>query len=218
MLFEAIRRHPEVREAYRNGMPATAMPWQPFTVLVLAWFPKAWPELDESVRRTLIQLSLDPLFKPPRGFTFYPRDRQAQMRASVRVLRLPSKEDPEAAMQFLRTAKRFVEAGFIIAAVDNKTKDAVMHAFTAIKHMPRSPRAADLVLKKLAPQEDVVHGQFGEWKATQGFQVVTINKRLAKGRKMLIEERNFNFRSICAEFEELDRSAKASDFISRLIL
>ena len=58
----------------------------------------------------------------------------------MQVLRLPPSDEPVAAQGFVKRARKFADAGFLIVAVDNKTAQSVRYACEAIADLPRSFR------------------------------------------------------------------------------
>jgi hypothetical protein len=69
----------------------------------------------------------------------------------MQPLRLPeASENSDAVKAFVEHAQKFVDAGFLIVAVDNKTKQGVRYACEAIEALPRSFRKADVKKERIA--------------------------------------------------------------------
>ncbi|MGA2029026.1 MAG: hypothetical protein ABSG87_03025, partial [Verrucomicrobiota bacterium] len=118
--------------------------WQYFTGWVVINLPKSWPELDDMAKHGIIKSSYSPWSLPPEGFSTFPTDKAEQMEVAMQVLRLPEKfESFDGAKKFLEYARKFVDAGFEIVAVDKKQNQAVRAAFEAIEKLPPTFRAAD---------------------------------------------------------------------------
>jgi hypothetical protein len=154
MIYEAMRRRPEVQQAWVEGKFLFGdNGWQYFTGWVVMNLPRSWPELDELTRRSVIEAMQSPWFVPPRGYSTFP-DKSVPEKckeAAIQPLRLPEPgEDPAAAMAFVEHARKFVDAGFEIFAVDNKTNQSVRYACDAIEAMPRSFRKADMDIERIA--------------------------------------------------------------------
>jgi hypothetical protein len=146
--YEAARRRSEVQEAWLKGQfRFEDNGWQYFTGRVVNNLPKSWPELDDMTKRGIIESSYSHWSVPPEGLSTFPTNKAKakQMKVVLMKLRLPEKfESFDGAKRFLEYARKFVNAGFEIIAVDNKTKQAVRLACKAIEAMPRSFRKADL--------------------------------------------------------------------------
>jgi hypothetical protein len=143
--YEAARRRLEVQKAWLKGQFSfCANGWQYFTGWVVINLPKSWPELDDITKRGIIKSSYSPWSVPPEGFSTFPTDKAEQMKVAMQVLRLPEKfESFDGAKKFLEYARKFVDAGFEIVAVDKKQNQAVRAAFEAIEKLPPTFRAAD---------------------------------------------------------------------------
>ena len=68
----------------------------------------------------------------------------------MQVLRLPASDDLMAAQEFVKRARKFEDAGFLIVGVDNKTNQSVRYACEAIGTLPRSFRKADCGQERIA--------------------------------------------------------------------
>ncbi len=148
LIYEGFRRRPEVQQAWLEGNDLIgANGWQPFVGFAVMHLPKSWAELHEITQVTLLEEIHSPLFVPPRGYSTFPdKSSPEQCReAAMQVLRLPPPDDPELAQAFVKHARRFVDAGFLIVAVDNKTGQGVRYAAEAIQRLQRSFRKADMV-------------------------------------------------------------------------
>jgi len=146
MWYEAARRRPEVQQARLEGkFLFGANGWQNFTGWVVNNLPKPWPKLDVITKQGIIEASYGPWSIPPQGYSTFPETvRAEQQNAAMQILRLPESSDAEAAQGFVEHARRFVDAGFIIVAVDKKQNQALRFAFEAIKTLPPTFRKADL--------------------------------------------------------------------------
>jgi hypothetical protein len=144
--YEAARRRQEVQQAWIKGeFLFNANGWQSFTGWVVNNLPKSWPELDDITKPGIIKSSYSPWSVPPEGFSTFPTDKGEQMKVAMQVLRLPEKfESFDGAKKFLEYARKFVDAGFEIVAVDKKQNQAVRAAFEAIEELPPTFRKADL--------------------------------------------------------------------------
>jgi len=146
MWYEAARRRPEVQRAWVEGkFSFCANDWQFFTGYVVMYLPYPWPALSPLVKRGLIETSYSPWAVPPAGYSTFPETSRAEQRkVSMQVFRLPQKDDPGAAQGFIERLRRFVDAGFLLVAVDKKQNQAVRAACEAIEALPRTFRKADL--------------------------------------------------------------------------
>jgi hypothetical protein len=144
--YEAARRRHEVQEAWVKGQFLFgANGWQNFTGWVVENLPKSWPELDGITKGGLIKSSYSPWSVPPAGYSTFPSDEAEQIKVSMQVLHLPEAfENFDHAKRHLEYVRKFVDAGFKIVAVDNKTKQGIRYACKAIEALKRSVRKADV--------------------------------------------------------------------------
>lgn len=154
--YEAARRRPEVQEAWVKGQFLMgANGWQQFTAWVVENLPESWPELEVIVKAGLIKSSYSLWSVPPAGYSTFPTGKAEQMKVSLQVLHLPEAfESFDQAKKFLEHVRKFVDAGFEIVAVDNKTKQGIRYACKAIESLKRSVRKADVkkvILHHLPP-------------------------------------------------------------------
>ena len=146
MWYEAARRRCEVQQAWLDGKSNLRdNGWQEFTMWVVINLPRPWPALDPETKKSMIEASYSPLAVPPAGYSTFPEtDKAEQRKVSMQVLRLPPKNDPTEAQRFVERARRFVDAGFLIVALDKKQNQAVWAAFEAIETLPPTFRKADI--------------------------------------------------------------------------
>lgn len=149
LIYEAMRRHPEVQRAWLKKQNLIGESgWQIFVGYVVIHLRQSWVELDEITRGAMRELIHSPWFVPPRGYSTFPDKSGSEKcrKAAMQVLRLPNPaESASAAQAFVTYAQKFVDAGFLIVAVDNKTKQGVRYAAEAIERLQRSFRKADLI-------------------------------------------------------------------------
>lgn len=179
LIYEAMRRRQEVQQAWLDGKCLFVVSgFQDFTVWVINNLPLSWPELDEITQGGIIQSMHSPWFIPPRGYSTFPenperapgklkgekrRQWEAEtkerrkvaakrcQKAALQVLHLPeASESSDRLKAFVEHAQKFLDAGFVIVAVDNKTKQGIRYACEAIEALPRSIRKADLKLERVA--------------------------------------------------------------------
>ena len=155
VIYEAMRRRPEVRRAWLDGKFLFHYNgWQTLTGFVVNHLPQPWPELSTMTRGGIVEAMLSPLFIPPKGYSNFPDNKAKQAEVSMHLLRLPASDDPAEAQAFLRHARRWADAGFLIVALDKKQNQAVRAAFEAIAKLPPTFRSADLkpiMLHRLPP-------------------------------------------------------------------
>ena len=243
--YEAARRRPEVQRAWLEGQSLTGdNGWQYFTGWVVTNLPRSWPELEPVTKRSIIKSSYSPWSVPPAGYSTFPTNKAEQMKVAMQVLRLPEKfESFDGAKKILEYARKFVDAGFEIVAVDKKQNQAVRAAFEAIEKLPPTFRKADLkevMFYHLPPdisdsdRQKLVEKQkngtltkqdldepwkkwdlHSPWHKTATVQEHVFHKR-KRGEK-LVEEKLFNFDQICRDFERLDSGlTPQGDFVHRL--
>ena len=179
LIYEAMRRRPEVQQAWLEGKFLFGENgWQHFTGWVVWNLPRSWPELDDMAKGGIIKAMHSPWFIPPQGYSTFPENpehapeklkgnerklweaktkeqREAATKrcqqAAMQPLSLPkASENSNAAKAFVEHAQKFVDAGFLIVAVDNKTKQGVRYACEAIEALRRSFRKADLRKERIA--------------------------------------------------------------------
>ena len=156
LIYEAMRRRREVHQAWlESKFSFGANGWQHFTGWVVSYLPLSWPELQDLypiAAHGVIETMLSPWFVPPIGYsTFSDKSTPEQCEeVSVKLLRLPEKDDPAEAQAFVKYARQFADAGFIFLALDHKTNQSDAYALRAFKKMlkklPRTFRKADLRL------------------------------------------------------------------------
>lgn len=172
VIYEAMRRRPEVQQAWLDGkFLFHDNGWQTLTGFVVNYVPHPWPELSAMTRGGIVEAMLSPLFIPPKGFSNFPTNKAKQAEASMHLLRLPTSDDPAEAQAFLKQARRWAEAGFLIVALDKKQNQAVRAAFEAIEKLPPTFRAADLkpvMLHRLPPNISAEDEQALKEKERQG--------------------------------------------------
>ena len=172
LIYEAMRRRPEVRQAWVEGkFGIGADGWQNFVGFVVMNLPKSWVELEEVTRRTLLKTVLSPFFIPPRGYSTFP-DKSAPEKcrqAAMCIFRVPPSDDAGLAVAFVKCARKLADAGFLIVAVDNKTKQSIHYALQAIEVEPRSYRSNELLevrIPQLSQEEQAERDRFWEqWPA-----------------------------------------------------
>ena len=93
---------------------------------------------------------LSPWFVPPMGYSTFPDKSTPEQceEVSVKLLRLPEKDDPAEAQAFVKYARHFADAGFIFLALDHRTNQSDAYTLRAFKKMlaklPHTFRKADL--------------------------------------------------------------------------
>jgi hypothetical protein len=154
LIYEAMRRRSEIQKAWVEGRFLFGdNGWQDFTCWVVRNLPRSWPELGDLAQRSIIETMQSPWFIPPAGYSTFPDKSSPEKckEAAIQPLRLPEPgDDPAAAVAFVEHARKFVDAGFEIFAVDNKTNQGVRYACDAIAAMPRSFRKADMDMERIA--------------------------------------------------------------------
>ena len=148
LIYEAMRRRPEVQKAWLDGkFGIGANGWQAFVGFVVHHLPQSWVELNQTTQCTLVRTIGSPWFVPPKGYSTFPDNSLPEKcrMAAMNVLHLPTSDDAVAARAFVKHARKFEDAGFLIVAVDNKTKQSVRYASQAMESLQRSFRKADLV-------------------------------------------------------------------------
>ncbi len=154
LIYEAVRRRREVHQAWLDGeFSFGANGWQHFTGWVVNNLPLSWPELRDLhpiAAHGAIEAMLSPWFVPPMGYSTFPDKSMPEQceEVSVKLLRLPEKDDPAEAQAFIKYARQFADAGFIFLALDHKTNQSDAYALRAFKKMlarlPHTFRKADL--------------------------------------------------------------------------
>jgi hypothetical protein len=152
MIYEGMRRRAEVQRAWSMG---EAVPGhnENFTGIVIQHLLCSWVDLNEMVRRGIINSIQSPWFVPPAGYSTFPDKSSPEKcrQAAMQMLRLPAATaNADEAQKFVEYVRKFEDAGFVIAAVDNKTSQSIRYAFNAIKRLGRSLRKADSGLKWIA--------------------------------------------------------------------
>ncbi|HEY3862123.1 MAG TPA: hypothetical protein VGO59_09565 [Verrucomicrobiae bacterium] len=142
--YEAARRRPEVQQAWLEGQfSLMANGWQFFTNYVVNYLIQSWLDLDTIQKASLIHVSYGPWSVPPEGYSTFPTHQEQQRKVAVQVLKLPDKNDADAAQRFVEHARQFADNGFVIVAVDKKQKQAIRAACAAIEALPPTFRKAD---------------------------------------------------------------------------
>lgn len=178
LIYEAMRRCSEVQQAWLEGKFGTgANGWQNFVGFVVQNLPKSWIELDQITQHTLVKIIGLPWFIPPKGYSTFPENpekaprklkgkerkfweaetkerreaaRKRCQEAAAKILHIPASDDPASAQGFVKRARKFEDAGFVIVAMDNKTKQGIRYACEAIEALHRSVRKADLKEERIA--------------------------------------------------------------------
>jgi hypothetical protein len=144
---------------------------------------------------------------------------------AAKIVKVPSR-GPEDAIVFWQSMSRLADDGFVIAAIDNKSREAFNYAIQFLERKlkgSRRYRVADLYwrwpdkaadLGQLRQREAIGenNGIWAEWRA--------IGKRVRKseGRDLVSESNVFNFRELCKGLERYDETRSDSDLMSRLRL
>ena len=173
MIYEAMRRRPEVQQAWLEGkFMLRDNGWPNFVIFVVQNLPTPWIELDTMTKQTFIECIAGPWFVPPKGYSTFPETNKAEQRkAALQVLRLPATDDPDEALAFVKHARLFEDAGFLVMAVDNKTRQSVRCAGQAIEALSRSFRKADMkevIVHKLPRNISAADSEKMERKQRQG--------------------------------------------------
>lgn len=184
MTFEGTRRRPEVIAAALAGI--VPPDWQHFTGLAVAWSGESWARLFPDQQARLIGAFLDPLYLPPVGLSL----------SSQPLIPLAEEECRE------ERARELEAAGFVIVAVDCKTRAGITQACKDLMKLPKTYRRADLKTTV----------QSGQRATPTGFRIaMTAEVEVPKSRR-------FNCYLIAAELEAWDKRREPSDFMSRIRL
>ena len=185
MTFEGTRRRPEVIAAASAGY--VPPDWQHFTGLAVAWAGESWARLFPDQQARLIGAFLDPLYLPPVGMAL----------TSAQPLILLAEEECRE-----ERARELEAAGFVVLAVDCKTRAGITQACKDLMKLPKTYRRADLKTTV----------QSGQRATATGFRIaMTAEVEVPKSRR-------FNCYLIAAELEAWDKRREPSDFMSRIRL
>lgn len=198
MTYEATRRRPEVVSAAR----AQSLPpeWQHFTGLAVAWLENSWATLFPDQQQRLADSFHAPFYRPPIGMSSFPQRNRA-LAESIALRPMPA---PAAGQEdcFAAVACQFEAAGFVLLAVDCKTRAAMAAACNAILKLAKTQRADDV-------RAVIVEG----------------SRAIARGRRTVRQTEvttaapwRFNFYTIAEELEQWDRVRKPSTFMGRIRL
>jgi len=156
LIYEGMRRRPEIQQAWREGkFSFGANNWQYLTGWAVNYLPLSWLELKDlypMAAAGFAEAVLSPHFVPPIGYSTFPGKSAPEQCEEVcaNLLRLPEKDDPDEALAFVKRVRRFADSGFVLVAVDHKTKQSDAYALRALKKIlaksPRTFRKADLRL------------------------------------------------------------------------
>lgn len=189
LLFEAVRRLPAVREA-RNLDPQ----WQAFTGIVWNHRDAEWSQLAVQIQDLLLATARRATFLPPVGFCYFPRDSaQAKQDASLQTLRLPSEDNCDECVEFVRQCRRIAMAGFTVCAVNTMRTESIRFAAAALETLPRTFRWADFTTTILEKT---------------GVRSVAVSARAEVAAPI-----RFSFPRICRELERFDATGEQGTFM-----
>lgn len=194
LLFEAMRRLPAVREAL-NLDPD----WQAFTGIVWNHRTAEWSQLAAQIQDLLLATTRRATFLPPVGFCYFPRDTaEAKQDASLQTLRLPSADNCDECVEFVRQCRRVAMAGFTVCAVNTMSTAAIRFAAAALESLPRTFRWVDLkatILEKT------------------GLHSIAVSAQAEVSPPV-----RFSFPRICRELDHFDATGERGPFMSAVRL
>jgi hypothetical protein len=169
VFYEAYRRVPEIRDAWLKGISgpeaAWRFGWQPFVASVLIHLPKTWLELGWA-KNPFLQKLYEML--PPRGYSVWPAqpefgkkkkdltpDELKTLEAyhkrcrklAAEILIIPPLNEQSGGLGFLKHVTKLSDAGFVLVAIDNKSREAFNYGIQLLQRCfktRRSFRAADI--------------------------------------------------------------------------
>ena len=266
IFYEAYRRVPEIRDAWLKGIrgPEVAyrLGWQSFVAVVLIHLPKTWLELG-SAKNFLCQNLAEML--PPVGYSVWPaqpefrkkkqeltpdelkrleayHERCRKLTAKIPVIPPLTEQH---ALSFLKEIRKLSDAGFVVVAIDNKSRETFNYGIQFLQRRlkdRRSFRAADIYYKfpqqkqppPLLPDDEYTWEKVSKlsqaernslaWRMAEQTETLhaecrAIGKRRKKRKgqaDVIPHEKIFEFQKLCEELESFDETGEPSDLMRRL--
>jgi hypothetical protein len=169
-------------------------------------------------------------------------------RLAARMIFVPQAVDQHIGLRFLKELRGLADSGFLLFAIDNKSQEAFAYGFQFLQGLQTqlkdrlSFRAADLVYsfpsvgpgeelpswakwKKLgkAKREALVGSSAQDEKRWVSSTIQVMGKRKKKrktvgSREIFMEEKLFNFQTLCKGLAEFDSTGNQSDLMLRVRL
>ena len=242
VFYEAFRRHPKLKDAWLKGIRgAKAMfdfGWQMFTGTVLNNLPKTWIELPEGLRKGVIVNQL-PEMLPPVGYSVWPSEpvfnrpknklapselaelekyHKRCRNLAAKIITIPSAKY-DTGFHFLKSMNQLAANGFVLVAIDNKSREAFNYAIQFLRQGfkgKRSFRGADIYYRW--PEKAQASYSMVEPCEVIEAEPRAIGKRIKKTQQgdVILESKVFEFQELCKELASLDEAKNDSELMERL--
>lgn len=152
LIYEAMRRHPDVQQAWINCDSASLTDgWQEFASLTANYLPYSWDMLEFITKETFLDLMHSPWFVPPKGYSTFPDKSKVLECEKATLQKIPQLPAASYSLKpFVDYLRRFEEAGFIFVAIDHKSRHRDSYAINALRkllaHLPPTCRKQDIEL------------------------------------------------------------------------
>jgi len=234
----------------RGPKAMTDFGWQMFTATVLDHLLQTWIQLPLSLRKAIIIQQL-PKMLPPVGYSVWPSEpfffdpqaippkddfetqeeydehwrpetpKQFHQRCrnfAATVIMIPPEDD---ALHLLKDLKRLVDDGFVLVAIDSRSREAFNYAIQFLERRlkrSRSYRAADLYWNwpKTAGPIPAEEGLFEDKSILAEWQAIGKRVKRSKGGDVVLESNVFKFQELCKGLESYDKTGTPSDLMKRL--